>query len=262
MNGKNAYLKYLQSNHWKQLRKSKLDEAGRICCACQNTTKLQVHHLRYKNWVDCETPDLLVLCDRCHGNLHESMDLFEIRHGSYSESGARLIALGGKYGPFFAQMECVFSKATPPEGFDFTRADLISFICLHSTIPLWIADRTFSFADLLRGNCAAPESEYLAPLENPLLLLDSETRRDLCSTFERSILRQMDVNGMRYWSTGRNQWTKINDTESFIKGAVNHADKAWKHIPMGWFPDDFEKVIPEIRKKYLEELKNETVQDQ
>lgn len=63
---------YLKSNHWFDLKNSKLKESN--CCAfCLSTKKLDVHHLNYKNLYDVELNDLLVVCRACHLKLHKNM---------------------------------------------------------------------------------------------------------------------------------------------------------------------------------------------
>jgi len=65
-----SYRKYLQSGHWRALRKQALQVAEFRCEKCKYRKKLQVHHQRYRNLHDVELGDLVVLCERCHMDLH------------------------------------------------------------------------------------------------------------------------------------------------------------------------------------------------
>jgi 5-methylcytosine-specific restriction endonuclease McrA len=61
-----AYAKYLESDHWKDLRRRKLAESG-YQCRCGAREDLQVHHKCYRDsWYDTELFELEVLCRPCH----------------------------------------------------------------------------------------------------------------------------------------------------------------------------------------------------
>lgn len=80
---KEEYAEYLQSEHWKGLRKQRLELDGYQCQKCGAKHKLQVHHTRYSARLE-DTPvtDLLTLCDICHARAH----------GKLPKSKARRIA--------------------------------------------------------------------------------------------------------------------------------------------------------------------------
>ena len=64
------YEDYLNTNHWKALRKRKLGQSRYKCQICASTDKLVVHHNTYENR-GCENDaDLVVLCDVCHKKFH------------------------------------------------------------------------------------------------------------------------------------------------------------------------------------------------
>lgn len=65
---------YLLSEHWKRLRKAKL-KINPQCEICGRKTKLDVHHLRYKNLYDVLVEDLQTLCRRCHRKHHKRVNL-------------------------------------------------------------------------------------------------------------------------------------------------------------------------------------------
>ena len=68
---KEEYQIYLQSDHWKYLRNSKLRQVGYKCQECDSSqSKLDVHHLKYKNIFDVTLGDLKVLCRACHYDTH------------------------------------------------------------------------------------------------------------------------------------------------------------------------------------------------
>jgi hypothetical protein len=61
---------YLFSDHWKELRALALNTHGKICHACRATSRLDVHHLRYRNIFDVQVSDLQILCRSCHDKEH------------------------------------------------------------------------------------------------------------------------------------------------------------------------------------------------
>ena len=60
---------YLQSEHWKNLRKEKLELNPR-CEICKTTLSLDVHHKSYGNLYDVLVKDLQTLCRKCHDLEH------------------------------------------------------------------------------------------------------------------------------------------------------------------------------------------------
>lgn len=64
---------YLQSDHWKSLRKEKLDETN-YCERCKTTFSLDIHHINYKGLYDVKLKDLQVLCRICHDKEHKRKD--------------------------------------------------------------------------------------------------------------------------------------------------------------------------------------------
>lgn len=69
---KTAYAKYLESDHWRELRTKKRAKTNR-CGICAATEQLDTHHLIYRDLVSVETSDLRVLCRRCHFLAHDLM---------------------------------------------------------------------------------------------------------------------------------------------------------------------------------------------
>lgn len=66
-----AYLEYLESDHWHNLRKVVLDRDGRKCTRCKSRLRLQAHHKFYRmRWEDSEPDDLITLCRLCHQKEH------------------------------------------------------------------------------------------------------------------------------------------------------------------------------------------------
>ena len=73
-NSKNYYRNvYLQSDHWRNLRKEKLELTPR-CEICKTTLSLDVHHKSYHNLYDVLIKDLQTLCRRCHTREHTKKD--------------------------------------------------------------------------------------------------------------------------------------------------------------------------------------------
>lgn len=74
-NTHSTYRDYLNSKHWKALRREINDELAaedsRFCYVCNNSDKIQLHHRTYKR-LGCELrKDLVVLCGRCHRKVHK-----------------------------------------------------------------------------------------------------------------------------------------------------------------------------------------------
>ena len=67
------YKEYLQTEHWKAIRKRALDYAGHRCQLCNTGDSLQVHHRTYERR-GCEEPtDVTVLCAYCHAKFHDKL---------------------------------------------------------------------------------------------------------------------------------------------------------------------------------------------
>lgn len=66
------YLKYIDSEHWSKLRKLKLEINSR-CEHCKSSMSLHVHHVFYRDYYSCAVNDLVVLCVRCHNDLHDAL---------------------------------------------------------------------------------------------------------------------------------------------------------------------------------------------
>jgi 5-methylcytosine-specific restriction endonuclease McrA len=66
-----AYQFYLQSDHWKEVRRDALMRADHRCQLCNSETDLEVHHRTYARlgWED--EGDLIALCRDCHRRHHE-----------------------------------------------------------------------------------------------------------------------------------------------------------------------------------------------
>jgi 5-methylcytosine-specific restriction endonuclease McrA len=63
------YQRYLQTDHWRELRLTKLEEVGHKCEKCRKKSRLQVHHLKYTPYKE-RLADLQVLCEACHEEAH------------------------------------------------------------------------------------------------------------------------------------------------------------------------------------------------
>ncbi len=74
---------YLKSDHWKELRKVKL-KLNPNCEQCGSKTKIEPHHLQYKNLYDVTVEDLQTLCRKCH-----KLEHLKIENKLKNESRAR-----------------------------------------------------------------------------------------------------------------------------------------------------------------------------
>ena len=68
------YKEYLQTDHWKSVRKQALFRAKYKCQLCSNKENLNVHHNTYKNRGEEKDEDLIVLCQNCHGKFHDKFN--------------------------------------------------------------------------------------------------------------------------------------------------------------------------------------------
>jgi 5-methylcytosine-specific restriction endonuclease McrA len=91
------YRAYLQTSHWKEVRRSARKRAGGKCQLCSSRIRLEVHHNNY----EClwhETPqDVVVLCRRCHAKFHgKPVDTVGFRFGRWLHRMAKPIRLSVK----------------------------------------------------------------------------------------------------------------------------------------------------------------------
>lgn len=74
---KEKYQKYLKDERWLKKREEVFNKKGYVCCKCGSRFGLQVHHLRYKDgkkpW-EYPLDNLIVLCDKCHHEVHEDVN--------------------------------------------------------------------------------------------------------------------------------------------------------------------------------------------
>ena len=68
------YKDYLNSEHWKSIKNKKhaANYRGKAhhCAVCEDTSRLEVHHLTYKNIGKESLKTLRLLCTECHKILH------------------------------------------------------------------------------------------------------------------------------------------------------------------------------------------------
>lgn len=64
------YDKYMSSGEWAYRRRRAIQRAGGKCEKCPTKNELEAHHLTYKNFGDEKDEDLMVLCKRCHNDIH------------------------------------------------------------------------------------------------------------------------------------------------------------------------------------------------
>lgn len=65
-----SYAAYLQSSHWKQLRRRVLQRDQWRCRLCGKKKELHVHHDRYLNLLSDDIRYLKTFCKRCHERVH------------------------------------------------------------------------------------------------------------------------------------------------------------------------------------------------
>lgn len=65
------YPEYLESEEWRHRRRNVIHRAQSRCEQCGSRRSLQVHHLTYERLGREHDDDLLVLCARCHIDVHD-----------------------------------------------------------------------------------------------------------------------------------------------------------------------------------------------
>jgi hypothetical protein len=70
--GKISYTDYLKSEHWRGIRKLKLEECGNACEVCgEDGVRLDIHHKNYETLGHESLDDLAALCPYCHKDVHD-----------------------------------------------------------------------------------------------------------------------------------------------------------------------------------------------
>lgn len=65
------YQKYLESDHWKRLKKETFTRDGWKCIKCGRDENLQGHHRKYRAVLtQCTVLDIQTLCEPCHNEHH------------------------------------------------------------------------------------------------------------------------------------------------------------------------------------------------
>ena len=68
------YDQYLQSEHWRHVRKLALNNADNACQICNDSeSTLEVHHRTYERLGSEYIADLTVLCHSCHERFHDKL---------------------------------------------------------------------------------------------------------------------------------------------------------------------------------------------
>ncbi len=67
------YARYLQTQHWQDIRALALRRAGNKCQLCSAKEALEVHHnsYEYRGEEHIYPEDLVVLCEDCHSRFHD-----------------------------------------------------------------------------------------------------------------------------------------------------------------------------------------------
>jgi hypothetical protein len=64
------YQEYLKSEHWQEMRRTVLRDAGGRCQVCNSSERCEVHHRTYERVGEEYPSDLIVLCRACHEKFH------------------------------------------------------------------------------------------------------------------------------------------------------------------------------------------------
>lgn len=70
------YQKYLETPHWRNLRKQAFERDGHKCTSCGSPKRLEGHHLHYRSdFTRCTVDDVQTLCGECHKAHHRKKAL-------------------------------------------------------------------------------------------------------------------------------------------------------------------------------------------
>jgi len=73
--GYKSYWDYLDSNHWKNFRRTYLENLGLYRCEfCHAGAPLNLHHKTYKRLGNENLDDVVLVCESCHTAIHKYYD--------------------------------------------------------------------------------------------------------------------------------------------------------------------------------------------
>lgn len=79
---KTAYVAYLDTVHWFQVKQAALERAEWHCQLCGlRSPHMDVHHNNYDNLCHEAPADVIVLCRACHQKHHKSMNKNLVKEG-------------------------------------------------------------------------------------------------------------------------------------------------------------------------------------
>lgn len=81
------YQEYLQSAHWRTLRRKALENAEHSCQLCNSESALNVHHRTYDRLGHERLADLIVLCRDCHAKFHDKLDAPQFEEKEFDPFG-------------------------------------------------------------------------------------------------------------------------------------------------------------------------------
>lgn len=179
------YKEKLRDTRWLSRRREILDRDKHRCLLCGDKDDillghhavLNVHHLRYEKGKEpWEYPDgdLITLCQRCHGTVHELGIELEARKSKISSRwicGIRLADESGiKEGTVMVsdEMGLIFMAADKPffEVIQFTGSDGISTVTIQECPILKFVETTISFG---KETGKLEFNEYALPVDGHIL---------------------------------------------------------------------------------------------
>ena len=69
-----SYAEYLQTDHWRRVRKMALEFWGNRCALCNSLKHLNVHHRTYPERGEETLLHVIVLCQDCHDKHHATYE--------------------------------------------------------------------------------------------------------------------------------------------------------------------------------------------
>jgi uncharacterized protein YlaI len=66
---------YYTLPHWHEVKQQRQDRDSHRCVLCMSWSELRCHHVSYTRLFNEPIEDLMTLCDRCHGRVHEDCRL-------------------------------------------------------------------------------------------------------------------------------------------------------------------------------------------
>lgn len=106
-----AYMAYLKTPHWENLRQERFKIDSQRCVSCGSGSNIQGHHIKYRDdYATCTVDDIVTLCFGCHDYMHQTMKGSRIRNGSLSREQTMKILAAAPRDPETGKISGIFGS--------------------------------------------------------------------------------------------------------------------------------------------------------